>query len=259
MWCFFDESWSVRPDGQRVGVLFALTMPYRSLRRLDATLYAIRKKYYDARYKDGHAKDYERELKGKELLSAWTFRLLAKNKGEPPVNHCVAREILSWLGAERARLKLDAFAMVVYGADPRLACVEPRKLELPYRELLHRISVCSRQRGPRSVTTLVFDSREVVQKPNAIALRNFIAGTQIDNINPCPYFAVSNVEPAIQVADICAYIVGKRAAGNRWFITPWYEALKRFQWSGLVNGVRWYGFRRYDQTGPQEFRIRQSW
>jgi len=259
MWCFMDESWSVKKDGQHIGVLFALTMPYPSLRQLDTMSYAVRKKYYDQRYKNGHAKNYERELKGKDLLSAWTFKLMAKNKGEPPVNHCVAREILTWLGNRRDSLKIDAFAMVVYGADPRLECVAPRQLELPYRELLHRISVCCQHRNPHGFATLVFDCREVVQKANAIALRNFIAGTRIGNINPCPYFAVSNVEPAIQVADICAYILARRAAGDKRFIDPWYSELRRVQWSGEVNGVTWFGYRRYDQAGPQDFRIRQSW
>lgn len=259
MWCFMDESWTDSRDGQRIGVLFGLTMPYDALRLVDRRLFAVRKKYYDQRYKNGHAKNYERELKGKDLLSGWSFKLMSKNKGEPPVNHCVAREILSWVGDHREELRLDAFAMIVYGADPRLECVEPRRLELPYRDLLRRISACCGEREPGGYVTLVFDSREVVQKANAIAFRNFIAGTQITNINPCPYFAVSNVEPAIQVADICAYIIAKRAAGDKRFLDPWYQELKRIQWSGKVNDVLWFGFRRYDQVGPQDFRVRPSW
>lgn len=90
-------------------------------------------------------------------------------------------------------------------------------------------------------------------------MHNFVAGVGLTNIIPYPYFAVSNVAPLVQVADICAYITARRAVGDPHFLQPWWNDVKRMQWAGRVAGKLRYGFRRYDQIGRSDFKPRPQW
>ena len=255
MWCFIDESWAERKDGGRVGVIFAVTVAGSAVPVVDHKLYATRRQWYGAE----HAKDATRELKGSELLSNSCCRLAARLKREAPRNHCVAREILSWCGKERERLSLNAFAAIVFGTDPKLDCLTPRLLELPFRELLFDVSECCRAANRRDHVTLVMDQRGRAQEGIAISVHNFVAGVGLDNVIPYTYFAVSNVAPLVQVADICAYVTARRAVGDARFLQPWWADVMRLQWSGRVEGKLRHGFRRYDQVGRSQFRLRPQW
>jgi hypothetical protein len=255
VWCFIDESWNESGGRDNVGVLFAVTLPYDAISKVGEKLFAVRAQYYGR----DHAKNLFSELKGTSLLSRSTFKLAAMRTGPMPKNLCIVREVLTWLERNRESLKLDAFASIIYGVNPTLECLNPRNLEIPFRELLRNISACCAARMPGDRVTLVFDQRTGAQKGNAIAVSNFIAGTNLPNVCPYPYFAVSNIAPVAQVADIAAYITAKRAVGDRRFVTPWFASLMKLQWKGEVQGQRRYGFRRYDQYGECGFRSRATW
>lgn len=225
MWCFLDESWAERSRGGRVGVIFALTAVGSAIPLIDRHLYAVRKRYYGPE----HAKDATQELKGSSLLSKSSFKLATRLKTEMPRNHCVVREVLTYCGRNRNRLGLNAFAAIVFGVDPKLDCLTPRLLELPFRELLLNVSACCAQASSRDHVILVMDQRGRAQEGIAISIHNFVAGVELANVIPYTYFAVSNVAPLVQVADICAYITARRAAGDARFLQPWCQDVMRLQ------------------------------
>jgi len=155
MWCFIDESWAEHHHGGRVGVIFAVAVAGTAIPVVDHELYSVRKQWYGP----DHAKDATIELKGSALLSKSSFRLAAHLQSQPHRNHCVAREVLTFCGNKRQSLRLNAFAAIVFGADPKLDCLDPRRLELPFRDMLVSISACcaSSRSGDRVV--FVMDQR----------------------------------------------------------------------------------------------------
>lgn len=251
MRCYFDESWQESVTGLRIGVLFGLLLDKAISCNLDNLLYQVRKKYYGKT----QAKNRNSELKGNLLLSNQTFQIAARNPNVMPINHCIAMEIISW-----CILSTDAkvFASIVYGPDPHLKCMDPKHLELPFSDLCVKISQAASEIKPDHEVSLVFDQRLGAQKNIAISIYNFIGGSGLDNLNSHPYFGVSNVDPGIQVADIFAYIVGKRALKDQKFI-HWYERIKKLQWSGKISGKKRWGFQRYDAQSDGSFNIRKGW
>lgn len=254
MRCYFDETWQNAGGGLRVGVIFGLLIKKDLISRLDNSLYGVRKKYYDKE----HAKDKNRELKGSKLLSNSIFRIAAKNPNVMPLNHCIVMEIISWCEKLPESLTPKVFASIVYGTDPHLECLDPKRLDLPFRDLCEKISVAASEIDKKGSVTFIFDERWGAQTGIAISIYNFISGVGVKNLNPSPYFAVSNVEPGVQVADIFAYIVGKRAIKDQRFI-EWYKKLLPFQWKGIVENKKRWGFQRYDAVGGDQYKIRKKW
>ena len=107
------------------------------------------------------------------------------------------------------------FGITVFGTNPHLGVTGPRNLDLPYRELMERISAEGVKRN-REVK-LVFDQRFGAHTGIAIGIHGFLQGVRLPMIYPFPYFGVSHVTPCLQVADIGAYILGRRAIGDERF------------------------------------------
>ncbi|MFC1488572.1 DUF3800 domain-containing protein [Thermodesulfobacteriota bacterium] len=254
MRCYFDETWQTLQGGQRVGVIFGLILKKELLLRLDNFLYKVRKKYYGK----VQAKDKKSELKGKQLFSNITFKIERENPGVMPNNHCIAMEVISWCKALPASIAPKVFASIVYGTDPHLKCLDPKRLDLPFMDLCIKISEAASEMERNGSVTLVFDERYGVQKGIAISIYNFIRGVGVNNINPYPLFAVSNVDPGVQLADIFAYIVGKRATKDQRFIV-WYKRISSLQWKGEVAGKKRWGFQRYETRANGSYKIRRTW
>lgn len=254
MRCYFDESWQINKSGEKIGVLFGFLIPKNHIMDLDNLMYSTRKKYFGIE----HAKDKTKELKGNKLLSNYTFKIAKKNKEAIVKNHCVVKEIISWLDKQRSSFQPKLFCSIVYGPDPNLKCMNPKNLELPFKDLCIKISSAAYSIDKESNVSLIFDQRLGVQIDIAISIYNFIAGSNLKNLNPHPYFAVSNVDPGVQVADIFGYIVGKKACGDDKF-KKWYNDLKKFQWNGYITDKKRWGFQRYDSKEDGTCRIRKSW
>lgn len=177
-------------------------------------------------------------------------------------------EMISWCRKQTESNIPKAFASIVYGRGSKLTCANPKKLELPFRDLCVKISTAAEEiaENTQDKISIIFDQRFGVQNGIAISMYNFIQGSKIKNINPFSYFAVSNVEPGIQLADLFAYIVGKRAIKDSRFL-KWYNEIKPIQWRGKVKEVKHdktqyklrYGFQRYDSLSNGNFKIRKEW
>jgi hypothetical protein len=258
VWCFIDESWSPEGYRPRFGVVLGVLLLNDQLPELEQFLFGIRRKYFGT----PHAKDRRRDLKGKELLSRYALDLWSKNHSVPR-NICVVREILA-LPKRRPDFFLQVFAATVYRQDatrPALASPDHKHLAEPFVSLIQNVSVAAYERFPTRSVNLVFDQRMCVQTELAIAVTNFIAGRRLRNVSPYPYFAVSNVSPGIQVADIFAHIIAKRAQkiGK---VMHLYNELTSLQW--VSKGVRpqRYGLVRFNErvSGQQIiYRVRRTW
>lgn len=254
MRCYFDESWHDVDKNLKIGVLFGLLMRKNVIPRLDNFAYQVRKKYYG----QAHAKDKTRELKGQKLFSNATFKIAQKNPGVMPRNHCIAMELISWCKQQPKADRPMVFASIVYGTDPHLKCLDPKLLDLPFTDLCLKISKAASEIEPGTPVTLIFDERLGAQAGIAISMYNFIKGVGVKNLNPFSYFAISNVDPAVQLADIFAYITGKRARKDQRFYV-WYTRIQALQWKGEVAGKKRWGFQRYEIAPSGRYRIRKTW
>lgn len=227
-------------------------MKDETARRLRRVLYGFRRKYYGVE----NARDLRRELKGNELLSRQSFRLARKLRAMPN-NHAVVREIFAWSERQSEEHPILAFGSVVYGPDPHLRVMEPRRLDLPFRDLIEKVS-CAAAPYKRRRVHLVFDQRFGADNSIAIGIQNFLSGMRVANIYPFPLFGVSHVMPGLQIADIVSHILGRRAVGDQ-RIMPWWRHLLKLQWKGKVREYDRWGFQRYNALADGTFRIRRQW
>ncbi len=261
MWCFIDESWSPDEYRPRFGVLLGVLILNEQLSRLDDFLFATRKKYFGLK----HAKDRELDLKGKELLSNGVLKRWKKT-GQIPKNVCVVKEVLG-LPIKAPEFYVRVFGSTVFSPDDRLpSLVSPdvRQLAAPFRSLIQNVAAAAREYSPERSVNIVFDQRLDAQSKIAIAVTNFIAGTQLTNVRRYPYFAVSNVSPGVQVADIFAHLLAKRAQGHK-RVMGLYNDLKRLQWESTdpQSNPKRYGLVRFNETiggdGRVSYRKRSTW
>ena len=116
-----------------------------------------------------------------------------------------------------------------------------------------------RQRQPRSITSKLYIDGPLGAKADlAISTRRFVSGVQLSNVSHYPLVAVSHVSPGVQLADIGAYILGRRAAGDHKF-NVWIQRLRNLEWSGEVDGRNRMGIQRYQRLPNGEFKIRKRW
>ena len=64
--------------------------------------------------------------------------------------------------------------------------------------------------------------------------------------------------PGIQFADICAFVLRRRADGDSRF-EPWVDRLKAFEWKGRVNGFPSYGIRRWHENDKGKLVVCHEW
>jgi len=259
MWFFVDESWS--PDGvsPAFGLLSGILVKESTLPNLENFLFNIRKKYYGA----DHAKDYRHDIKGKELLSNQMLKLWTKN-GSMPNNMCIAKEMLTFSSINK-ELYFKSFASFVFSENaskPDLLSPDPKNLSTPIRTLIKNVAEAAWAEDKEKQVKLVFDQRLGSQESLAISMKHFIAGTKQINIHPYPYFAVSNISPGVQFADVFAYLLAKEAQGVKdlhTFYTLWRET----QWqseegpSGKRYGLN--SWNEYKENGERFYTVRRTW
>jgi hypothetical protein len=246
MRCFIDESWG-RGTREENAVLAGVVGNVEDFDRLDSALYAVRRKYYGT----SHARDLQRELKGKDLFSKASFAHAQKGFAR---NLTVAREMLSYATESGIRV----VGVTVYGnVAPELLSPKAKQLERPFLELCRRVS-CQVVTGRKCA--LVFDQRLGAQQQISIAVKHYLAGIprQSQKLHPDPFIGVSNVFAGIQLADCIAYILGRYAAGDDRF-REWYRHISRMQTSGMDHrGRKLYGLVRLQWDGAAKYVIRQE-
>ncbi len=227
MWCFFDESY---PSDRDVTAIVACLMQSRTVRVLDKLLYEARREFFG----QDHARDLTQELKGKDLLSNYAIKMQTKH-GQSRNLEFVDRVLNGCNGLRHTENRIYLFSAVIYGAREMLTKVQNPKLDKPIARMLDHVSAAACRINPKDRVNLVFDEQLGTRAAVSIRTRRFVAGVALRNVSHFPLSGVSNVIPGIQLADIGAAIVGKRAAGDKRF-DVWVNKLNVLTWRGHVDG-----------------------
>ncbi|HLO65828.1 MAG TPA: DUF3800 domain-containing protein [Holophaga sp.] len=256
---FVDESWS--PDGASpsFGLLSGILVEEETLEKLENFLFLIRKKYYG---KD-HARDYTKDIKGKDLLSNYMIKLWAKN-GTMPNNICIAKEMLTFpiLNKEIFFKSFASFIFSENSTKPDLLSPDPKRLSIPIRNLIENVSEAAQAHRAERQVKLVFDQRLGSQEGLAISMKHFIAGTGLSNIHPYPYFAVSNISPGVQFADVFAYLLAKQAQGFKEVQSLYHQWRESLWQSEEGASVKKYGLNSWTEqknNGERNYAVRRPW
>ncbi len=236
MWCFFDESY---PDEGGVTSILCCLMKSETIEFLDKRIYLAKRKYWG----EAQAKSLRTELKGSKLLSNNSFKMAEKHGSSR--NFFVAQEILAECSNYADEHPIKIFGCAVYGAQDLLKEINREdKLTFPIAEVLRGVSAAAQEIDGKRKVNLVFDE-QLSDLELAISTRRFVSGVGIPNISHYPLIAVSHVSPGLQLADIGAYILGRRAAGDHRFHV-WLTRLKQLEWKGKVSGIDRWGIQRRD-------------
>jgi hypothetical protein len=248
VWCFFDESY---PNGCDVACVVACLMNDAALERVDQILYRARHSHFGSK----NAKDLLHEIKGSELLSNYAFKM--HEKYGHSCNLEASKDILRECSLLSGPLTIRVFGAAVYGEREILKRVAQQKLAYPLAEMLKRISFAATEASCSRPVSLVFDEK-LTDRDVSISIRRFVAGINLPNVSHFPLISVSNVSPGIQLADLGAFILGRRAAGDARFV-QWLARLKGMEWKGFINGRERFGIKRWDSDGAGIVRLRRRW
>lgn len=248
MWCFFDESYP--PEGG-VSSITCCLMKSETVANLDRWIYRAKKKYWG----EAQAKSLRNEVKGASLFSNYAFKM--EEKYGASKNLLLAREVLAECVNESASDPIKFFGCAVYGGQDLLKAInKENKLTFPIAEILERVSVAAQEMDTDRKVNLVFDE-QLTDMELAISTRRFVSGVGIANISHYPLIAVSHVSPGLQLADLGAYILGRRAQGDLRF-KIWLSRLKQLEWSGTIKGRERWGIQRWDIT-ENGVTVRKKW
>lgn len=249
MWCFLDESYP--PEGNVTAVVACL-MQTAAVRKIDREMFVARRN----RLGEEHARNLRRELKGQWLLSNQSFRFLAKYGHS--VNHELANDVLNACFAMRPRHPIYIFGAVVRGARDLLTNPGGTRLAKPLAQILNRASLAAIRLNAKDRVNLVFDEQIGTRADVAIRARRFISGVKLPNVSHYPLSGVSNVSPGIQLADIGAYILGRRGACDHRF-DVWMARLRRLEWHGMVGGKHSRGIMFFNREENGDFVRCRAW
>lgn len=248
MWCFFDESY---PPECGVTSVIACLMRNETVRELDQIIYRAQRTHFGRK----RARNLRYELKGRELLSANSFRM-AERHGYS-INHSLVQDVLADCAKAEEEHRILVFGAAVYGAQDILKRVGEEKLAFPIVEILRRVSVAARDLAAGRAVNLVFDEK-LADRDASISIRRFVSGVKLPNVSHYPLVGVSHVSPGIQLADIGAYILGRRAAGDERF-KVWLTRLRNLEWSGVVGKYNRMGIQRWDSLPDGRVTVRKRW
>ncbi|MCG6551345.1 MAG: DUF3800 domain-containing protein [Candidatus Magnetominusculus sp. LBB02] len=204
---FIDESWqSSLNNKHKVGVLSAIQIDSRNFNEYSSHIFKLKSIYLGVN---------SGEIKGKELFNNYHFKL--ESKGIKSIGLELARDIFNYMET----LKTRYFASIVFSEQEiDLACNDANQLERPYFFLFERIDLFMKESYPTLMAKLVFDDRGVQDnKKISKSISNFFhkcsVGQKFDSIIKVPLFAISSENVGIQMADIGAYLLGKRFTGDK--------------------------------------------
>jgi hypothetical protein len=205
---FIDESWqSTRNKKYKAGVLLAIQIKSHDFNECSSQIFNLKIKHLGFR-------SHDTELKGKDLLKNFCFRLESKGIISNGLN--LARDILDYIQSRGVQF----FASVVFSEkEINLSCADEYQLERPFLFLFERIDLFMKENYPGMMAHLIFDDRGLQTNKNiSKSLSNFFhksrIGQSFDTIVKVPFFAISSENVGIQVADIGAYILGARFTGD---------------------------------------------
>jgi len=223
MLIFFDETFrqSLKYTNVSLGALCGIGIEEKDLSRVADDLYKLKYKHLGA--------DFARnsEIKGKELLKNWVFRL-AKG-GTHSKSLALAFDLIHYIEAK----KLSIFGCVCFEKGlQRFEVDNVRSLDKTFRFLFERIDMFMKIHRPNQMASLVFDDRDYgINQKNSEAITNFFQrsayGLSIDSIVKTPFFAISQSQNVgLQLADFVTTVIGMRFSSHP-EISPFYAHLKR--------------------------------
>jgi len=229
MLIFLDETFRTHKNGaveMPFGALCGVAIPENQFTRIAKDIYQLKLKHMGAEFARDH------ELKGKELLKNYVFKLQAK--GIASKNLALVDDILSYI----ERKRIHVFGCVCF--QPRFhdfKCQDVTALDKTFRFLFERIDMFMKIEHQHEKAVLVFDDRDQgTNERNATAITNFFLrspdGLALDSIIDTPFFGISQAQNiGLQLADFVTTILGLRFEGHD-HIQPYFERLKRciYRW-----------------------------
>lgn len=204
---FIDESWqSSLNKKHKVGVLSAMQINSRDFNECSKQIYRLKSAFLGVN---------SGEIKGKDLFKNFYFKLEARCIKSNGLE--LARNIFGYMET----LGVRYFASIVFSEkEIDLACENVDQLERPYYFLFERIDQFMKDNCPDLMAKLIFDDRGVESnKKTSKSLINFFhkckVGQSFDSIIKVPLFAISSENVGIQMADVGAYVLGKRFTGDK--------------------------------------------
>lgn len=223
MLIFFDETFrqSLRQKGISFGALCGIVIPEKELGRIAADVYQLKLKHFGPEFARNQ------EIKGKELLKNWVFRLAAQ--GQVSKNLSFASDLLAYIEARKLRL----FGCVCFDNKyHQFRCDYVTALDVTFRYVFERIDMFMKINYPENMAKLIFDDRDYgINRKNSEAITNFFqrsaVGLSMDSIIKTPFFAISQSQNiGLQLADFVTTIIGLRFSGHS-PSRPYFTTLKR--------------------------------
>ncbi|MDZ4684844.1 MAG: DUF3800 domain-containing protein [Planctomycetaceae bacterium] len=251
MWCFFDESYQTANGG--VTAIAACLMNDRTVKGLDLVLYDARRNHFGI----DHARDLTRELKGASLLSRGSFDQMEKYGNNRNIE--LTQQVITKCVEFTAQHPIWLFGAVVYGEVGVIKKLGTDRLVRPVADILDKVSAAAARSDSHRRVNLVFDSQICGAEPDiAAAVRKFVAGVRLHKISIYPLVGVSHVSPGIQLADICAYILGRKAIGDERF-DYWLQQIRQLEWHGSINCYPRSGIQRWHLDGNGRPVVCHNW
>lgn len=239
MLIFFDETFrdSLSYPGATLGALCGVAIPEKQLHRVADDVFKLKLKHL------GNDFARDEEIKGKELLKNYVFKLEAK--GIASKNLALATDLLDYLHAKR----LHVFGCVCFEKGmQKFQCEDVRALDMTFRYVFERIDMFMKIKHPERMAKLVFDDRDYgINRKNAEAITNFFqrssVGLSLDSILKTPFFAISQSQNiGLQLADFVTTIIGLRFSSHPQS-GRYFEMLKRCFFHYEDNGHRVSGLK----------------
>lgn len=232
MLVFFDETFrdSLSYPGASLGALCGVAIPEKQLHRVADDVFKLKLKHFGNDFaRDG-------EIKGKDLLKNWVFKLEAK--GIASRNLAFAFDLLNYLQA----MRLTVFGCVCFEKGmQKFQCEDMRALDMTFRYVFERVDMFMKVRYPDRMAKLVFDDRDYgINRKNAEAITNFFQrsswGLSLDSIVKTPFFAISQSQNVgLQLADFVTTIIGLRFSSHPQS-ARYYKLLQRCLFTYQENG-----------------------
>lgn len=224
---FIDESWQRTKNNQyRAGVLSAAPVHSKDFNKASVQIYGLKCKSLGI--EKGNT-----ELRGSDLFMRSLFKL--ESQGVRSRNLDLARDVFFFC----ASLGMKTFASVTFAKnDIALSCANEDQLDRPFFFLFERINQYMTENHPSLVAKLIFDDRGMkINKRISKSVSNFFhkshVGKTFDRILKVPFFAISQENVGIQVADIMAHIVGRRFTGDK-DVAEFFQKVKMLEYESVT-------------------------
>lgn len=222
MLIFFDETFreSLRHSEVSLGALCGIGIRENELSQVESDVFKLKYKHMGSEYARNQ------EIKGKDLLKNYVFRLEAK--GIPSKNLALAKDLIEYIVSK----KLPIFGCVCFEKHlQRFQVDDVTALDKTFCYLFERIDMFIKIYRPDEMASLVFDDRDYgINQKNSAAITNFFQrsarGLSMDSIVKTPFFAISQSQNVgLQLADFVTTVIGLRFSSHEQ-AQPYFAALK---------------------------------